>query len=143
MCSASALFHDQLYIIASWIIISYIYTIDLSYFNAKYLVRSQWFLNLSQFQNSEGEFNWSPHLQAVLLGCFYYGYVATQLVGGYLSERVSAKLMMLVANLTGGVLYLLMPVMARWSVYALIVNRTLQGLFQVSKVITINQFHTE
>ena len=39
------------------------------------------------------EFQWSKSLQGVLLGCFFYGYILTQIIGGYFSDKVSAGFM--------------------------------------------------
>ena len=34
------------------------------------------------------EFQWSKKLQGALLSSFFYGYIATQILGGYLSDKV-------------------------------------------------------
>ena len=36
----------------------------------------------------EKEFQWSKSLQGLLLGCFFYGYILTQIIGGYFSDKV-------------------------------------------------------
>lgn len=33
------------------------------------------------------EFDWSPNVQGLVLGSFFYGYVLTQIVGGKFSDR--------------------------------------------------------
>ena len=35
------------------------------------------------------EFEWSKSLQGLLLSCFFYGYILTQIIGGYFSDKVS------------------------------------------------------
>ena len=34
------------------------------------------------------EFEWSKSLQGLLLSCFFYGYILTQIIGGYFSDKV-------------------------------------------------------
>ena len=34
------------------------------------------------------EFQWSKSLQGLLLSCFFYGYILTQIIGGYFSDKV-------------------------------------------------------
>ena len=35
------------------------------------------------------EFQWSKSLQGLLLSCFFYGYILTQIIGGYFSDKVN------------------------------------------------------
>ena len=41
------------------------------------------------------EFQWSKSLQGLLLSCFFYGYILTQIIGGYFSDKVRAGFMLL------------------------------------------------
>ena len=41
----------------------------------------------------EKEFQWSKSLQGLLLSCFFYGYILTQIIGGYFSDKVRAGFM--------------------------------------------------
>ena len=41
------------------------------------------------------EFQWSKSLQGLLLSCFFYGYILTQIIGGYFSDKVKAGLVFL------------------------------------------------
>ena len=34
-----------------------------------------------------GEFNWSETQEGIILGSFFYGYIVSQLPGGYLAGR--------------------------------------------------------
>ena len=40
------------------------------------------------------EFQWSKSLQGLLLSCFFYGYILTQIIGGYFSDKVRAGFML-------------------------------------------------
>ena len=42
----------------------------------------------SPVETEEKEFQWSKSLQGLLLGCFFYGYILTQIIGGYFSDKV-------------------------------------------------------
>ena len=37
------------------------------------------------------EFNWDPAIEGAIFSCFFYGYMATQLLGGYVADRIGGK----------------------------------------------------
>ena len=79
-----------------------------------------------------GEFDWGPEEQGLVLGSFYYGFIVTQIPGGMLSEKFGAK--WLLGSLTGlaGLLTILNPIAARsGGIGALAALRVIQGLVQV------------
>ncbi|XP_064652754.1 sialin-like isoform X2 [Lineus longissimus] len=78
--------------------------------------------------DSTGDFNWSPSLQGTILGAFFYGYVVTQIPGGYLSGRFGGKYFFGLGVLTTGILTLLTPLAAKTNVYLFIVLRVLEGI---------------
>ena len=39
----------------------------------------------------KGEFDWSKDVQTSLLSAFFYGYMTTQVLGGWLSDKFGAK----------------------------------------------------
>ena len=43
---------------------------------------------LSSVPGEVKEFQWSKSLQGLLLSCFFYGYILTQIIGGYFSDKV-------------------------------------------------------
>ena len=49
--------------------------------------------DLSSLQAEVKEFQWSKSLQGLLLSCFFYGYILTQIIGGYFSDKVRAGCM--------------------------------------------------
>ncbi|KAJ7378838.1 hypothetical protein OS493_020437 [Desmophyllum pertusum] len=78
--------------------------------------------------DKEAEFNWSSKLQGVVLGSFYYGYVALQIPGGWLALKVGGTRLFGVAVLIASTLTLLTPVASRTSVVLLIIVRVGEGL---------------
>ena len=87
--------------------------------------------NLQNMLQDSGHFDWDKTTQGILLASFFYGYVVTQLPGGYLSEQFSAKIVFGLAVLIPSVLSLLTPFVAHWHVRALIVLRIMMGLAEV------------
>ena len=71
-------------------------------------------------------------LLGIILSSFFYGYIFTQIPGGYLAARFGGK------NLYGGgilmtaLFTLLTPLAARGNMYMLIAIRVLEGLFEVT-----------
>jgi MFS family permease len=79
-------------------------------------------------------------LQGVVLGAYFYGYIVTSLIAGQLTDWIGARWLIGTAILISGVLNLIIPVCAQWSVYAVIAVRILCGLVGVHKLIIIIMF---
>ncbi|KAK2142033.1 hypothetical protein LSH36_1002g01003 [Paralvinella palmiformis] len=79
---------------------------------------------------NQGEFDWDGTIQSQLLSAFYYGYVITQIPGGYLAERVGSTLVFGLTVLVPGILSLLHPLLARWDYRSLLAARVLMGICQ-------------
>lgn len=76
-----------------------------------------------------GTFEWSEELQGIILSSFYYGYVLTQIVGGYLADKFGGKYTLSVGILITAILTLLTPSVVEWGGPTwLIVLRVLEGL---------------
>lgn len=76
----------------------------------------------------EGEFNWDQKQQGVILSSFFYGYLFTNIPGGWLASKYGGKWVLGVGILWTSILTLLSPVAARSSIYLFIALRILMGL---------------
>ncbi|XP_033835222.1 sialin-like [Periophthalmus magnuspinnatus] len=73
-------------------------------------------------------YDWDPKTQGWILSSFFYGYILTQIPGGYLAGRLGPK-WVLGLGVLGIVLFtLLTPVAADWGAGYLIVVRVLEGI---------------
>ncbi|GFQ97416.1 hypothetical protein TNCT_257231 [Trichonephila clavata] len=79
---------------------------------------------------TDGEFIWSPKMQGIILGSFYYGYCISQIPGGRMAEIYSGKWVFGLGTLTTALLTLMTPWAARIHVGLLIALRALEGLAQ-------------
>ena len=70
----------------------------------------------------------------IILGSFFYGYIFTQLPGGWIASKYGAKRVFGYGVLCTSILTLLTPLAAKFSIYALIAVRVLEGFGEVSKV---------
>ena len=69
--------------------------------------------------------------QGRILGAFFYGYVITQIPGGYLAEKYGGKWLFGIGTFLTAILTLLTPVAAKASLPTLIALRVLMGLGEV------------
>lgn len=76
----------------------------------------------------------------MVLGSFYYGYIVLQIPGGWLATKIGGTRIFGGALFFASVLTLLTPAAARFSVYALIVLRVLEGVALVSNFEKIFSF---
>ena len=67
-----------------------------------------------------------------ILSAFFYGYIITQIPGGFLAGIVGGKLVLGVGIVMTAILSLLTPLAARLHVGALIALRVLEGIFEVT-----------
>ncbi|XP_060061373.1 sialin isoform X3 [Erinaceus europaeus] len=73
-------------------------------------------------------YQWDAETQGWILGSFFYGYIITQIPGGYLASKVGGKLLLGFGILGTSVLTLFTPIAADLGVIALVVLRALEGL---------------
>ncbi|CAD7076657.1 unnamed protein product [Hermetia illucens] len=76
-------------------------------------------------------FNWSESVKANVLGAFFWGYMLSQIPGGYLAEKYGAKYVLLLATVICSLLSLITPIgthLGDW--YLLFAIRIVIGLCQ-------------
>nr|XP_054756776.1 sialin-like [Lytechinus pictus] len=76
----------------------------------------------------EGEFNWDSNTKEQILASFFYGYILTQIPGGFLADLMGAKWLFGSGVLCTAVFTLLTPVAARAGLAWLIVVRVIAGI---------------
>ncbi|XP_029299313.1 sialin isoform X1 [Cottoperca gobio] len=81
------------------------------------------------FQQPEGipQYPWDSETQGWLLGAFFFGYLCTQIPGGYLSGHYGGKIFLGLGVLGTAVLTLLTPLAANMGSYWLFSLRALEG----------------
>ncbi|XP_073425429.1 sialin isoform X2 [Dendrobates tinctorius] len=83
----------------------------------------------SKPHNSTGKkYDWDADTQGWILGSFFYGYILTQIPGGYLAGRIGGKLLLGFGILGTAVFTLLTPLAADLGAGYLIAVRALEGL---------------
>lgn len=78
----------------------------------------------------EPEFDWNGKLQGYILGSYFYGYITTQLIGGWLSARIGGHILFGFGIAVTAFLTLFTPMLARISVYWFIAIRIIEGVFE-------------
>jgi MFS family permease len=66
------------------------------------------------------------------LGSFFYGYIVTQIPGGFLATKYGGKMVFLIGIAATSTLTLATPFLAKSGTGFLITTRILEGLFEVS-----------
>uniref|UniRef100_A0A3P9H1W5 Sialin n=1 Tax=Oryzias latipes TaxID=8090 RepID=A0A3P9H1W5_ORYLA len=81
------------------------------------------------FQQPAGipQYPWDSETQGWLLGAFFFGYLCTQIPGGYLAGHYGGSIFLGLGVLGTAVLTLLTPLAAKWGSYWLFALRALEG----------------
>ena len=82
-------------------------------------------------ENENGIFAWDADERGLVLGCYYYGYVFSNIPGGWLSQRLGFKRVMIYCMLAAGILTLITPYVVYLNFKAFIILRILIGFVQV------------
>ncbi|XP_068220663.1 putative inorganic phosphate cotransporter isoform X1 [Palaemon carinicauda] len=77
--------------------------------------------------NIEGDFEWNEATQGMILGSFFYGYILTNVLGGWASERIGGKMVYGLGIVITALLTILSPLCAEWSTGLFIAVRVLEG----------------
>lgn len=86
----------------------------------------------SNFPLQHAEFDWNKTLRSSMLASFFYGYIITQIPGGWLADRFGGKRVFGIAMAISGISNVLLPVCARLSYLSVFVLRVITGLATVS-----------
>lgn len=76
--------------------------------------------------------DWTEAEQGIVLGSFFYGYVLTQIPGGLLAQRYSAKWVLGMGILISAIFTIISPITAPWGKEYFIMCRFMEGLAGVS-----------
>ncbi|KAG8259625.1 hypothetical protein J6590_008660 [Homalodisca vitripennis] len=76
------------------------------------------------------DFNWDSKMRGLVLSSFFYGYMSTQLVGGWLGARFGGKIVYGVGVAVTSFLTLITHPLVNISVYLLLLLRVLEGAFE-------------
>lgn len=76
-------------------------------------------------------YNWDSKTQGWILGAFFYGYILTQIPGGYLASRCGPKWLLGLGVLGTVIFTLLTPVAADLGASYLFAVRVLEGIGEV------------
>lgn len=80
-------------------------------------------------------YDWDSETQGWILGSFFYGYIVTQIPGGYLARKYGAKWLLGFGILGTVIFTLLTPVAADMGAGYLIAVRVLEGIGEVSVLV--------
>uniref|UniRef100_A0A6I8PL19 Solute carrier family 17 member 6 n=1 Tax=Ornithorhynchus anatinus TaxID=9258 RepID=A0A6I8PL19_ORNAN len=78
----------------------------------------------------KAKFNWDPETVGMIHGSFFWGYIITQIPGGYIASRLAANRVFGAAILLTSTLNMLIPSAARVHYGCVIFVRILQGLVE-------------
>jgi MFS family permease len=80
---------------------------------------------------STGDFDWISQEQGVILGAYFYGNIAVQILGGILAEKAGGKWVFGLGIFLGSVGSLLTPVAAKAGIGYIVAARAILGMGQV------------
>ena len=75
----------------------------------------------------KGTFDWDVSQQSIVLGCFFYGYVLTQIPGGRAAEKFGGKWILGIGILITSIFTILMPIAAKTDFKLLVAVRVIEG----------------
>nr|XP_023693979.1 vesicular glutamate transporter 2.2-like [Paramormyrops kingsleyae] len=81
----------------------------------------------------KAKFNWDPETVGMIHGSFFWGYIVTQIPGGYISSRLAANRVFGAAIFLTSTLNMLIPSAARVHYGCVMFVRILQGLVEVGR----------
>ncbi|XP_023217578.1 uncharacterized protein LOC111619972 [Centruroides sculpturatus] len=82
------------------------------------------------FNYKSGEYLWSPSIQGIVLGSYFYGFICTQVAGGMITEKLGPKNVFTGTLLISSLATMLIPFLSEHGAALVIVLRSLTGLAQ-------------
>lgn len=79
---------------------------------------------------SPEKFNWSPELQGIVIGCFFWMSCFCQVPSGYIADKYGGTISIAVSLFATGLISIASPIATEASVWLLITFRVLLGVFQ-------------
>ena len=76
----------------------------------------------------EKRFDWTDEQQGLILGAFFYGYITTQLLGGYLADRFGAKILFGGGVACTAILTIVTEPVASWGFGWMVALRVVEGI---------------
>ncbi|XP_053544878.1 vesicular glutamate transporter 2 [Bombina bombina] len=83
-----------------------------------------------KIMKEKAKFNWDPEIVGMIHGSFFWGYIVTQIPGGYIASRLAANRVFGAAIVLTSTLNMLIPSAARVHYGCVIFVRILQGLVE-------------
>jgi MFS family permease len=77
------------------------------------------------------DFPWSSEVQGLVLSSFFYGYIVTQIPGGWLATQIGGRKLFGIGVGMTALVTLLTPALASANLYLLVLGRVVEGLFEV------------
>lgn len=74
------------------------------------------------------QYGWGPGTQGWILSCFYFGYMVTQFLGGWLADRYGGKVILAIGVIWWSIFTILTPPAAALGIAILIATRVLMGM---------------
>ncbi|XP_065204041.1 vesicular glutamate transporter 3-like [Planococcus citri] len=84
--------------------------------------------------NSTAPFNWNSKEKGTLLGAFFYGYLFTQIVGGWLSIKIGGAKVFGAGILVSSILAIVTPQVVPFGIFVFVGVRAAQGFVQVGAI---------
>lgn len=76
------------------------------------------------------EFDWSQSQKGLVLSAFFYGYITTQFIGGYVASKIGGNVIFGAGIGMTAILTLLTPLAAKFSIGMLVAVRVIEGVFE-------------
>ncbi|XP_037809154.1 sialin [Lucilia sericata] len=78
----------------------------------------------------EQDFPWDPKQKGLILSSFFYGYIMTQFIGGFIGAKIGGNLVFGIGIGTTAILTLFTPMAAKHSLEMLLAVRIIEGIFE-------------